>query len=288
MLENTGKSESWGAIMKGANWIKCNKSNFNSLKVAAAASACGVSKFEWIGHLLFCFSIADEHCDESGFLAFADEQRLDELVQLKGFTASLIQIGWGELKNGGIQFNDFQKHNEPVKARSARVKNAGAVGGSASAASSKAQSKNSIESACEELKSILKEHEVALEESTIREYLASRQKNKAPYLPSQGTWARNLAQRLAAMQQCGMNPQERMEEVVNNGWRTVFPDKSNRYAAHFQNAQAKTVPANFIGLRPVRNDAVKSSGVIPIRKPDPAPTQLNDEVLSAASKLFSN
>lgn len=100
------------------SWIKMETSLRTHPKVVTLASRLSVTPVTVMGALCHSWMIADEHADATGLIPFLDLDGFDLLVELPGLGKAMVDVGWLEVSDGGIQFPNYLEHNgSTAKAR---------------------------------------------------------------------------------------------------------------------------------------------------------------------------
>lgn len=75
-----------------------------------------------VGACSVFWSLVDEH-GRDGFLPFYLPEAVDELVGIKGFIAAMIEVGWVEIADGGLQAVNWGSHNGSTAKERAQAAN---------------------------------------------------------------------------------------------------------------------------------------------------------------------
>jgi len=104
------------------DWIKMTVGLRNDPTVGKLARLTKLDRLAVIGRLWALWSWADAHAI-CGHVRNASDEDIDELCERKGFAAALVEVGWLECVDAGVNIPCHEKHNgESAKERA--MKNA--------------------------------------------------------------------------------------------------------------------------------------------------------------------
>lgn len=99
------------------DWIKMRIDLAEDPAVIGMAEALGLDEFAVVGRLHGLWGWADSQ-SRDGHARGVTEKWIDRKVQRDGFAAAMVAAGWLLLKDGGIEFPNFDRHNgETAKQR---------------------------------------------------------------------------------------------------------------------------------------------------------------------------
>ncbi|KAL0630454.1 hypothetical protein Q9L58_010697, partial [Maublancomyces gigas] len=112
-----GDSAMQESIDMAGDWIKMRTALANDPAVIAIALDLDKSEFEVVGMLHHLWSWADSQ-SEDGHIKRVTEKWIDRYVHQVGFSKSMVSAGWLIVKEDGITFPNFERHNgESAKKR---------------------------------------------------------------------------------------------------------------------------------------------------------------------------
>ncbi len=92
------------------DWIKMRVNLWTDPRVARICDATGKHESTVIGALYWLWSTADQH-SEDGSLRGLSANYIDRQVAIKGFSSSLIEVGWLAESDRGVSVPEFSVHN---------------------------------------------------------------------------------------------------------------------------------------------------------------------------------
>ncbi len=100
-----------------ANWIMAYVDTPDKPEIRAVAKKLSVPKLLIFGCCLRLWMYADAQTTD-GFIPLLDADEIDEIVDLKGFAAALVSVGWLTIDDRGVTIPKFEdKHSQGAKNR---------------------------------------------------------------------------------------------------------------------------------------------------------------------------
>lgn len=82
----------------------------SSRKVTQMALRLGVIQAAAAGGIAFVWSFADDEADDEGFMPDTDPAVVDVIAGIDGFADAMISVGWLVVRDGGLEFPEFDKY----------------------------------------------------------------------------------------------------------------------------------------------------------------------------------
>lgn len=111
----------WGGVMAG-DWIKMRTDLWDDPRVVRMAASLATSRTNIIGGLYRIWSLADAYT-EDGHLQGYDAEILDSALDLPGFSAALVKVGWLAISDDNLTIPRFEEHNGTSAKRRAMERN---------------------------------------------------------------------------------------------------------------------------------------------------------------------
>lgn len=104
------------------DWIKIRTCLVDEEEVSGIHKITGLSIPAVIGSLHIIWSWADGRTTD-GFVRFTEKEDIDKRVECSGFCDAMCEVGWLEIKDGGVYFPNFEAHmSKSAKKRASDAK----------------------------------------------------------------------------------------------------------------------------------------------------------------------
>ena len=99
-----------------SSWIKVRTNLGTDPHVVRIAYACRTHPVRIVGACVTLWSVADAHADVD-MLRNMSAQALDSMVDVPGFTAEMVSVGWIKEHEGALEIVNFSENNGPNSKR---------------------------------------------------------------------------------------------------------------------------------------------------------------------------